>query len=349
MKKILFTFLFASFCYMGFGIEPEYNTLAEGEQPQISMDPKGVVRVAFGMENKIYCSTSTDNGISFSNPVLVAEVPKMHLGMTRGPQIASSANYSVISAMDESGNIHCFKLKHSANKWNKIDLINDIKGSAPEGLMSIAADNKDNFYAVWLDIRIEKKNNIYFSSLKGKEEKWSENRLVYQSPEGNVCECCKPSIAVKGPKVAIMFRNWFGGSRDLYLAISDNMGNNFLKAEKLGIDTWKLNGCPMDGGGVAIDNSNIVHTAWRREGSVYYCKAGETEIKIEDGRSVSIAMANDKPLITFQNKEGVKLISLKKSQNVIIGKGNFLKSISLPDNKILCVWEQDNKIRFKKI
>ena len=84
----------------------------------------------------------------------------MHLGMSRGPQLASSANYSIITAMDKAGDIHWFRLNHSSKEWKDMGTVNDLKGSSPEGLMSIAADKKDNFYAVWLDTRNGNRNQV---------------------------------------------------------------------------------------------------------------------------------------------------------------------------------------------
>lgn len=350
MKKLLSTLLFVVlFLSLTSLSDVTNNVISEGNQPQISTDGKGVIRVVFGRRDEIYCATSNDKGVTFSKPVLVARMPQMHLGMSRGPQLASSANYSIITAMDKSGNIHWFKLNHSLMKWKNMGTINDLKGSAPEGLMSIAADKRDNFYAVWLDIRTGRHNQIYFSSVSGTASHWSKNLLAYCSPDEHVCECCKPNIAVQGPEVAIMFRNWLNGSRDLYLIKSLNGGASFTEAQKLGVDTWKLNGCPMDGGGITIDGSNVIRTAWQRKGMVYYCQPGYPETYIGKGRNCSISGTGDNTILTFQSNDTVKVMKLKNKDAVTIGNGSFLKSAILPDNKILCVWEQDNKIKFKKI
>jgi hypothetical protein len=325
------------------------NIISEGSQPQISTDSKGIVRVVFGRKDEIYCATSTDNGITFSKPVLVARVPDMHLGMSRGPQLASSANCSVITAMDKSGNIHWYKLGHTSADWKSMGIINDLPGSAPEGLMNIAADNKDNFYAVWLDIRTGKSNQIYFSSLNSKTNHWSKNLLAYRSPDGHVCECCQPHIAVRGTGVAIMFRNWIKGSRDLYIMKSANNGVSFAAPQKLGMDTWKLNGCPMDGGGVIISNTNLINTTWQRQGMIYYCQPGQREVYIGKGRNSSITLQADDPILTFQSNDTIKVVKVKTKEEAVIGNGSFLKSAILPDGKLLYVWEQDNTIKFRKI
>jgi hypothetical protein len=328
---------------------PVTDTISAGQQPQISIDNKGVLRVVFGRKDQIFCATSNDRGVTFSKPVLVANVPAMHLGMSRGPQIASSAGFSVITAMDKSGNIHWFRLDHRSNSWKNMGTVNDLGKSAPEGLMGITADNKDNFYTVWLDTRTGGSNQIYFSSLCDKAVNWSKNILAYRSPDGHVCECCKPNIAVNGAEVVIMFRNWLHGSRDLYLAKSVNSGKSFVAAEKLGQDTWKLNGCPMDGGGVIIGNTDIIQTTWQRKGAIYYAQPGKSEVYIGKGRICSIAGTSSNTLIALQNDDTVKLISLKNKNETVVGNGGFLKSILMPDNKIICVWEQNNIIKFKKL
>ena len=328
---------------------PSVKILGTGTQPQITADAKGMIRVVFGREDKIYCATSSTGISGFSNPVLVGQVKGMHLGMSRGPQLASSKNYSVVTAIDKAGNIHWFKLSHTTGKWKYMGPLNDLKGSAPEGLMSIAADSKDNFYAVWLDIRTAKSNQIYFSSLSGGTGQWSKNRLVYQSPDQHVCECCKPNITVQGANVYIMFRNWLNGSRDLYLAKSSEAGKSFSKAEKLGRDTWKLNGCPMDGGGITVDQSNNVQTTWQRKGVVYYCQPGEPEIYIGPGRNSTITGTGNTSTITYQNNDTVKVVTLKDKKVHTLGNGGFAKTVALSTNRFDYVWENDNKIYFSEL
>lgn len=327
---------------------PSDNIIADGLQPQLSQDVKGTIRVVFGRNDSIFCATSKDGGVSFSKPAIVGHIAGMHLGMTRGPQIASSANYTITTAMDKSGDIHFFQLIHTSNKWQYKGLINDIKASAPEGLMDITADSQDNFYAVWLDVRQGHKNNISFSSFSGKENRWTKNKLIYISPDDHVCECCKPSISVKRSNVNIMFRNWVNGSRDLYLISSTNKGETFEEANKLGAGTWKLKGCPMDGGGVMTDLTGNAHTVWQRQGEIYYCQADENEVKLTNGRSCSIA-ANNKNIIAFQNGGEVKIINLKDKNEIIIGKGSFLRTTVTSEGKIFCMWEQDKKIMYKII
>ncbi|HEY4327534.1 MAG TPA: hypothetical protein VGN20_26350 [Mucilaginibacter sp.] len=331
-----------------------FNSLAsdkigEGQQPQISIDNAGIVRVVFGKNDSIFCSTSLDKGSSFSKRVLVGVVSKMHLGMARGPQLASSAHYSLITAMDQTGNIHFFLLDNRKGTWRNKGLVNDIKSSAPEGLMNIACDNQDNFYATWLDLRLNKRNNIFFSSLPAGRTQWIRNTLVYQSPDEHVCECCRPSIAVKGSNVAVMFRNWLNGSRDLYLATSSNKGQTFNTAVKLGTGTWKLNACPMDGGSLNFNANNTINTAWQRQGTIYYCKAGENEKELGKGRDCSISTNTNEILVTMSDGGNLKYKNVQTNKETLVGKGSYLKTLILSDSHVVCVWEEDHTIKIRVI
>ena len=121
-----------------------------------------------------------------------------------------------------------------------------------------------------------------------------------------------------------------------------------MPAQKLGTGTWKLNGCPMDGGGVAIDPSGGIHTVWQREGYVYYCKPGETEMTVGKGRTCSIAGTAGNTIITMEKRDTLEAIKLPQKEIMPIGTGSFVKPLALPGNKMLFVWEQDGLIKYKR-
>lgn len=321
----------------------------KGQQPNVAIDTKGTVRLAYGEGEKIYCITSANNGATFSKPVLVGQITGMHLGHTRGPQIASSKSYSLITAIDKQGNIHSYKLNHLNKTWTKSANVNDKSGSAVEGLMALTADKDDSFYATWLDIRSEKKNNIFFSSTSGKSSKWSENLMVYKSPDEHVCECCKPNISFNNNKLVIGFRNWLMGSRDIYYAVSTNKGRTFAIPKKSGTGTWRLNACPMDGGGLAISESGITSTAWRRNSDIYYWSEDQPEQKLGSGRDVSMAQSKATTIVAWQDKNSIKVMDLKKNTTTEIGTGISPRVYLLSNGKVICVWEDDKVIRYRLV
>jgi hypothetical protein len=319
------------------------TTIAHGDQPQITVDKNGIIRIVYGEGDKIYYSFSTDNGKKFSLPTLVGEIEGMHLGMTRGPQLATSRDFSLVTVIDKKGNIHAFRISHKNGQWEKISDVNDHDGSAPEGLMSIAADDNNTFYAVWLDLRENRQNNICLSTLNSGST-WSQNRFVYKSPDGHVCECCKPSIAAKGNEVSIMFRNWLRGSRDLYVITSMNGGESFSDAQKLGIGTWVLNACPMDGGGLSIGENGYIHTTWQRDGQIFYATPGTPEENIGQGRGVGV----NGNLLFWQSSSGLMLKPIN-GEAKRVGEGTALSAIELGDGGVITVWQQNGEIVYKRM
>ena len=324
-------------------VTPVTQTLQPGMQPQVSIDTKGMIRVVFGRNDSIFCATSTDNGLSFSDSRLVGHVKGMHLGMTRGPQLASSRTVSLVTAMDKSGDIHFFQLNHLTNKWVKKGFVNDARSSAPEGLMGIAADEADNFYAVWLDLRGNRRNKIYGAASFDGGKTWSKNIPVYISPEKTVCECCKPSVLVSGNKVYVMFRNFLQGNRNLYLIQSNDMGKNWSKAQKLGAGDWKLNGCPMDGGGLAITRTNEVKTIWRRESKIYTATPGQPEQMVGEGKGCIIDAGNGKQFFAW-TENGDIVITDGSGTRKVLGKGSQPTIKILDQNRLICVYTKDEQV-----
>src|SRR5206468_968 len=85
--------------------------------------------------------------------------------------------------------------------------------------------------------------------------------------------CCDPSLVAMGHgEFAVMWRNVLGGSRDFYmLRLRD--GRPVGPAVKQGDGTWKLDACPMDGGGIAVHDGQVA-SAWRREHDIYLAAYG---------------------------------------------------------------------------
>jgi hypothetical protein len=267
--KAIILYLVSSFPFLiAFSQKKESNDLviAKGQMPNIARDKSNNIYLVYGSGDSIMYISSRD-GKSFTSPSLVAVLPKLFASAMRGPQIAATVNGLIVSACTKDGNIFSYK-KEASQKWTIAVRVNDAKETAKEALMGLSADGL-NAYAVWLGVKGQKGQNLYGAKSVDGGKTWAKNNLVYASPDSSVCECCKPSVAMKGNKVYVMFRNWLNGNRDLYLITSSNGGKSFGQAQKLGTGSWKLKGCPMDGGGLAIDKSGNAETVWRREGKIY--------------------------------------------------------------------------------
>jgi hypothetical protein len=315
--------------------------VANGEMPALSKDNNNKVHLVFGNGDSIMYAYSDDNCKTFSRPELIKKLPHVFTFATRGPQVAATGHGILVTACTSEGEIYSF-YKENGGSWTEGPKINDVAGVSKEGLMALSAYG-NNAWAVWLDLRDNQRNKIYGANSVDGGKTWSRNFMIYNSPDTSVCECCKPSVVVWKNKVAVMFRNRLNGYRDLYVIQSNDGGETFNHAEKLGTGSWKLNACPMDGGNLAINSKGQLQSVWRRETTVYADNPGFHEKAIGKGKGCTVATVNDKYVYAWvENNEVVVLKQDNKKVNLGEGKQPVLESVDL--NHFICVWENNKQI-----
>jgi len=238
-----------------------------------------------------------------------------------------------------------YRLKNNESKWSQPVNILNSDTTAKEGFIALASGKDNLVYAAWLDMRIADKNNIFSSYSLDGGKTWSKSKLVYKAPEGGICPCCRPSITAdqKG-NVYVMFRNELKGTRDMYVAHSKDGGKIFSPAQKLGLGTWTLKACPMDGGAMALDASGKVGTTWRRENTIYYTEPGSMEQRIAEGKASSLVKTLQGNYIVWQQGNNIMSLAPNKLRPEIIGTGIYPRITTLSNQKILGLWESDGKI-----
>lgn len=248
------------------------------KQPQAVIDSRGKAHVVFGDGEAVFYCQSADGGKTFSKPNQAFSVANMSLGMRRGPRVAIANDNIVVTAIGgpigkgRDGDLQAWNSPDGGKSWSGPVRVNDEANSAREGLHAMCSGEDGSIWCVWLDLR-SSRTEVYASKSIDAGLTWLPNKLIYRSPEKNVCECCHPSIAIQGETVMVMFRNSLDGNRDMYLSRSINGGESFEPAVKLGQGEWKLNACPMDGGMLAIQSQAQPVTVWNRKGTVYLTNA----------------------------------------------------------------------------
>lgn len=316
-------------------------------QPQLAATPDKVV-VAFGAGSDIYFASSTDHGRSFPAPVRIPSGGKMALGRHRGPRVAIAGSAVVISAPvgqkggGADGDILAWRSTDGGKTWTGPARVNDEAAVAREGLHAMTAGRDGTLFAAWLDLR-EGKMALYGAKSTDGGATWGKNVRIYRSPDGHICECCHPSalIAPNGDIYA-MWRNWLGGSRDLYLAVSKDGGETFHE-QKLGEGTWPLDACPMDGGGVAWDATGKPITTWRRESAVFLAVADAAERELGPGKDPSIAAGKKGAYVAWTNQQGLKLARPgAAAPETLSPEGEFV-SLAAAD-EVFAAWENKGSI-----
>jgi hypothetical protein len=354
MHLILLAALFTSI--------PQVQASEPNRQPELASAP-GCTALVFGSGNSIWISTSRDNGNSFSPPNEVAHVPVLALGRHRGPRVVIYGKTILVSAvygekaatgahahgLPADGDLVVWRSTDEARSWSKPIVINDVPGSAREGLHAMAVGTHGEIAAVWLDLRST--GTRLYGAYSGDEGiTWSKNVLIYQSPEGTICQCCGPSLTSSGNhQFAVMFRNVVHGTRDMYLE-NWNIHKQISDPQKLGTGAWSINGCPMDGGGLVRRGNSFV-TAWRREQTVYLDEPGHPEIALGEGKDVAIALSAKGPYVAWTTaSSGIEVHrAAEKNPSCLSAIGSFPALTSLSDGSVIAAWEQEGQIHVRTV
>lgn len=323
------------------------------QQPQLAIDAKGVIHVAFGSNDDVQYARSDDGGESYSKPVKLDTVRVLSLGMRRGPRVAVSGDAVCISVIGgkqgkgKDGDVLLYRSEGKGATWEEPVIVNDEPDSAREGLHAMAASIKGELTCVWLDLR-NKKSEVYASTSTDGGKTWSKNVLAYRSPSGSVCECCHPSVAyAPDGTLHVMWRNSVSGKRDMYHAVSKDGGKSYSKAEKLGMGSWPLDHCPMDGGSLAILSDGKVATAWRRDKTVYFNAGGSAkEVELGPGEQPWVAATSTGPVAVWLRKRGDALMLRQagtKAVELAKSAGDPVIAAGGPKNDVVvAAWEESH-------
>lgn len=330
-------------------------TPAEGNapwrQPQLAMDGATAV-LAYGAGNDVYAAVSKDAGKSFGAPVLVGNAGVISLGRHRGPRVAISGGNIVIAAIagekgkGQDGELFAWRSTDGGKSWSKQKQISDAPGAAREGLHALAAGPNGTFFATWLDLR-QKGTRLMATISKDGGQTWSPNFSVYESPDGHICECCHPSAVITADgAIHVMFRNWLGGSRDMWLATSRDHGKSFT-AKKVGEGTWVLNACPMDGGGLAAKANGEIVTSWRRDKQIFWTDGTKFQAPDWNGKDSALALdAQGKPVIVWT--DGMRVMAYDGAVRELAPHGGYA-AVAASKSAVLAAWESGNGISFQRL
>lgn len=321
---------------------------APNQQPWLAAADRQVA-LAFGSGNDLYVATSGDEGRTFRKPVRLPNQLKLALGRHRGPRVAIAGRTIVVSAIGgaagrgQDGDLLAWRSADSGRTWSEPVRINDVEAAAREGLHGMAAHG-DRLFASWLDLR-QKGTRIYGAWSADGGATWSKNVLVYESPDGTVCQCCHPTVTIaSNGDIYVMFRNVLAGNRDMYVAKSTDGGRTFSPATKLGSGSWKLNACPMDGGGIAVTGSALVST-FRRDGQILIAPDGKSEKAIGEGRDPAIVATKKGNYVAWSAPDGIHVLEPGQASPRTLGPdGKYVYLIATSGERVLAAWEQNGTI-----
>ena len=295
-----------------------------------------------GRSGDVFVVSSQDGGATFSQPSKVASVPKLMLGMRRGPRIAAQGDRITVTIIAHE--LLAFTSADAGKTWSEPATINEVPTSAREGLHDLAGATDGQMFVTWLDLR-NGKTELWGSTSKDGGRTWAKNEQVYRSPDKTICECCHPSALFDADgNLAVMWRNAIEGSRDMWLTTRAKGATQFTAARKLGEGTWKIVGCPMDGGRILALGGGHFGAVWQRNGEVFISRGEGTEVNLGKGKQpVAVHTGNAPPTVIWQQgADLVSLASLHGSEPVKhVSDGRFPSVVALPGGKgVLLAYER---------
>jgi hypothetical protein len=334
------------------------ETSFSGRQPVIATNGK-IVGLAMGRDDGVYFARSADGGRTFSEPVRVAHTAKLALGLRRGPRIAVARGAIVITAIvgerggGDDGDLLAWRSTDEGRTWSSSIRINDVTGSAREGLHDLGAGGPGLLAVAWLDLR-SKGTRIYTATSNDGGQTWSANRLAYESPTGSVCQCCHPSVAISAiGEVAVMFRNEIrltpaGAAtdalpvRDMYLTRTTRDGS-FGAAVKLGRESWPLAACPMDGGEVAFDAKGEPVTIWRRDTDIFLARPGQAEQRLGAGKNPVLAVTPRASYAAWMTSDALLVQDLNGQSIATVPGARWPVLLPASDRSMVLAYERDGQ------
>ena len=110
---------------------------------------------------------------------------------------------------------------------------------------------------------------------------------------------------------------------------------------------WKIDACPMDGGGLVNVGAKTV-TVWRRMDDVFLAEPGKPESKIGEGKDVALAAGGSGVYAAWI--QGMQLVLWASGkQETIASQAAFPNLTALPGGGALLAWEEHDGISLKRL
>lgn len=295
-----------------------------------------------GRSGDVFVARSDDGGATFAPAVKVTGLPKLMLGMRRGPRIAAHGDRLTVTLIGDE--LFSFSSNDGGKTWSNAVTINEVPTCAREGLHDLAGAPNGDVFVTWLDLR-NGKMELWGSTSKDGGRTWGKNEQVYKSPDKSICECCHPSALFDADgNLAVMWRNSIEGSRDMWMTTRTKGAAAFGVAKKIGDGTWKLNACPMDGGRILALGRGHFGAVWMRNGEVFISRGESSEFNLGKGKQpVAVHTGNAPPMVIWQ--QGADLVTLASLHGAEPVKhatdARFPSVIALPNGKgVLLAYER---------
>jgi len=254
----------------------------DAAEPATATAPDGTFYVAWvnhdAKQADVMLARFNDQAEMGRSPVRVNRQPGIATAW-RGDQpsvavAADGAVYVLWTARVDAGDKHGTDIYLSASTdggqtFTSEVKVNDDKAPAAHGMHSLAVAKDGRMYAAWLDERnvhvpkpstkaeghhMESNRDLYIATSTDGGRTFSANRKV----ASEACPCCKTSLAISAD--GTLYAGWRqvlpGNYRHIAVASSTDGGTKFSTPVIVSDDRWMLQGCPVSGPSLSVDNAS---------------------------------------------------------------------------------------------
>jgi hypothetical protein len=259
-------------------------------------------------------------------------------------------------------------LQNLKGEYIKKDFLLNTDGiKAEHGFVSMVPNKKNGFFITWLDGRntVIKNHDGHHKPMTIRFAEISSTGIITNEEEldGSTCDCCQTSITDTKNGPVIVYRNRSESEiRDIF--ITRKIKDNWTKPVAVHNDNWKINGCPVNGPKIIVNENNLV-TAWftvKDDNPIVqiafsddYGVKFDAPIKVSEkdaiGRVDVVFLNKDEVLVSYMETDAVSTFlkckkvhkSGKISEDIIIAKIDSGRNTGVPQleifkDEIIAVW-----------
>lgn len=246
--------------------------------------PNGDLWRLWAQDSSLYFQVSLDNGVNFFSAKRVAiDEEEISARNESRPKIAFDGFQGVYLSWTTpkkekyTADVRFAYSSDYGKTFTQPITVNNDNLVTGHRFNELAVTDEGDISIVWLDSRL-----LYQLRLEGKptngsalylgKANYRKNKTFFSNEQlaNNTCVCCRIAMDynAKG-ELAIFWRHIYGDNIREFALLTLAQDENVQKTPyQISYDHWKINGCPHQGGGISINESNRYHMVWFNQGDV---------------------------------------------------------------------------------
>lgn len=250
---------------------PEGSVRAE-MGAQAAFDAQGNLWAVHKVSGHIAVSRSADQGLSWSNPVLVTKAPEpTDTGSDARPKIALGAAGEIYLTWTKpmtkpyTGEIRFARSLDGGRTFSEPAVVHRDRQEITHRFDTIAVNSKGQLFVAWIDKRDLKPDTklggaaVYFAVSDDRGATFRGDFKVTDS----CCECCRIALVPRADgAVTAMWRHIFSPNIRDHGTATLFADGRASPVERASFEDWRIDACPHHGPAIAADASGQLHAVW---------------------------------------------------------------------------------------